>query len=55
MAYSIKKEHVKTYEPDELRNFRLFTHKYIDNLNFTFKPADFLSNADEYLKVIENQ
>ncbi len=51
MAYSIKKEEVITYEPNELRNFRLFTHEYIDNLNFTFKPADFLSNADEYLKV----
>lgn len=51
MAYSIKKEEVITYEPNELRNFRLFTHEYIDNLNFTFKPTDFLSNADEYLKV----
>ncbi|WP_177764921.1 hypothetical protein [Flavobacterium sp. I3-2] len=50
MAYSIKKEDVIKYEPNELRNFKLFIHEYIDNLNFTFKPADFLSNADEYLK-----
>ncbi|SHE63835.1 hypothetical protein [Pedobacter caeni] len=51
MAYSIKKEEVIKYEPNELRNFRLFTHEYIDNLNFTFKPAHFLSNAEEYIKV----
>ncbi len=51
MAYSIKKEQVITYEPNELKNFVLFTHEYIDNLNFTFKPEVFLSNANEYIEV----
>ena len=53
MAYSIKKEEVINYRPNELRNFRLFTHEWIDNLNFTFKPKDFLSNPDDYITVVE--
>lgn len=51
MAYSIKKEEVIKYQPDELRSFNLFTHEWIDNLNFTFNPQDFLPNADSYIQV----
>ncbi len=53
MAYSIKKEDVIKYDPHELKNFKLFTHEWIDNLNFTFKPSHFLSNAEEYITVAE--
>jgi hypothetical protein len=53
MAYSIKKEEAIKYEPNELRSFHLFTHEWIDNLNFTFKPHDFLPNANPYIQVAE--
>jgi hypothetical protein len=49
MAYSIKKEDVIQYKPEELKNFHLFIHEYIDNLNFTFNPSDFLPNAADYI------
>jgi len=53
MAYSISKADVIKYSPNELRNFNLFTHEYIDNLNFTFPVSDFLPNANEYIAVAE--
>lgn len=53
MAYSIKREEVIQYQPDELKKFVVSTHEWIDNLNFTFKPDHFLSNAKEYITVAE--
>lgn len=51
MGYSIPKENVIQYKPEDLKNFHLLIHEYIDNLHFTFNPSEFLPNADEYLEV----
>ncbi|WDF57894.1 hypothetical protein PQ462_14320 [Flavobacterium sp. KACC 22758] len=54
MAYSIKKDEVIKYKPEELKTFKLYVYEWIDNLNFTFDPNHFLPNADEYKKIAAN-
>ncbi|MCD0474559.1 hypothetical protein LPB87_09155 [Flavobacterium sp. EDS] len=34
-----------------MRSFNLYTHEWIDNLNFTFKPQDFLPDSGSYIQV----
>ncbi len=53
MAFSVGKKDIIKYEPNDLRNFNLFIHEYIDNLHFTLPVSDFLPNADEYVAVAE--
>ena len=51
MAYSIKKEDLIKYEPNELNNFYLFGYEWIDNLNFTLNPKQVLPNPENYVNV----
>lgn len=51
MAYSIKKEELINYPPETLRTFIRTGYEWIDNLNFTLRPADCLSNAEPYIEI----
>ena len=51
MAFSIRKEEVIDYPSEVLRTFTVFKYEWIDNLNFTLKPEELLSNSEEYIKV----
>ncbi|GAA3783564.1 hypothetical protein [Flavobacterium ginsengiterrae] len=49
MSYTIKKEEVIQYNPDELKSFNLYIYEWIDNLHFALDPKLFLNNAEEYI------
>ncbi len=51
MAYSIKKEEIITYPSETLKTFRVVMYEWIDNLNFTLKPEECLTNSEEYIKI----
>ncbi len=53
MAYSIQTDEVIAYPPETLRTFRVVMYEWIDNLHFTRKPGDFLSNANVYVSEAE--
>lgn len=48
MAYTIKKEDIITYPPETLRTFKVVMYEWINDLNFTLKPEECLSNPEEY-------
>lgn len=53
MAYSIKKDEVIKYKPEELNSFELYVYEWIDNLNFALDPHLFLTNAEEYITLVK--
>jgi len=53
MAYSIKKQEIIKYSPEHLKTFKVDIYEWIDNLNFTLKPSECLSNYKEYIKIAE--
>ncbi len=51
MAYSIKKQEIIKYPPEHLKTFNVECYEWIDNLNFTLKPSECLSNYKEYVEI----
>lgn len=38
------------YPPSELDSFELIAYEWIDNLNFTLNPKDYLDKAEDYIQ-----
>ncbi|CEN38343.1 hypothetical protein [Capnocytophaga cynodegmi] len=53
MAYTIPKNKVINYPPEEVRNFRIESYEYIDNLHFLVSPSEFLEDAESYVSVVK--
>ena len=51
MAFSKDIKNIITYDPEELRSFRLIAYEWIDNLDFTLDPRKYLDNADQYIVI----
>ena len=51
MAYSKPIKEIITYPPEALRSFSLVMYEWIDNLDFTLAPDDYLANADAYINI----
>lgn len=51
MAYSIKKQEIIKYLPEHLKTFKVESYEWIDNLNFTLKPSECLSNYEDYIQI----
>lgn len=54
MAYSIDKSKIVNYKPEKLLQFHVIMYEWIDNLNFTLKPEDCVSNPELYINLVKN-
>lgn len=56
MSFSISKDRVVPYGPEELRNFRVYGFEWIDNLHFLIDPQMFLgSRAEAYEEIAKER
>src|SRR4051812_46842194 len=51
MGWSIPKSEIINYPPEKLGSFHLMMYEWIDNLNFTLDPKDFVENCNAYLAI----
>ena len=51
MAFSRPTNQIINYPPSKLNSFELRTYEWIDNLDFTLDPRDYLENGNEYIEV----
>ncbi|BBA36992.1 uncharacterized protein sS8_5069 [Methylocaldum marinum] len=47
MSFTIQKDNVVPYGPEELRSFRVYGFEWIDNLHFLVDPKEFLGSRTE--------
>jgi hypothetical protein len=47
------KKKIINYPPAALKTFKVIMYEWIDNLNFTIRPEECLTNAEEYIKIAE--
>ena len=50
MAFTRTIKEIIQYPPEALDSFELILYEWIDNLNFTLDPKDYLDNADAYIQ-----
>lgn len=50
MAYTRSVKEIIKYSPAELDAFELFSYEWIDNLNFTLNPTEYLDNGEDYIQ-----
>ncbi len=51
MAYSIEKNEIIKYPPEDLKTFTVDCYEWIDNLNFTLKPSECIANYKDYIEI----
>jgi hypothetical protein len=56
MAFTISKDAVITYQPNDLRAFHVHGFEWIDNLHFLVAPSEFVgSRASSYIEVAKER
>jgi hypothetical protein len=50
MGYTRTIKEIITYSPAELDTFELICYEWIDNLNFTLNPKEYVENSDAYIQ-----
>ncbi len=56
MNFTIKKEEVITYPPEELWKFEIQRYEWIDNLHFIRDPKEFLGDkAQLYIEIVKKR
>lgn len=51
MTFGRIKESIINYPPETLKTYRVVMYEWIDNLNFTLKPNEFLKNSQDYIDI----
>ncbi|MGO4288982.1 hypothetical protein [Chitinophaga sp. RAB17] len=52
MSFGRDKKKIINYPPEELRTFSVVMYEWIDNLNFTIRPDECLTNVEDYTKIV---
>lgn len=55
MAYTRNIKEIIHYPPSKLDTFELISYEWIDNLNFTLNPNEYLENAEDYIKIAKER
>jgi hypothetical protein len=55
MAFSRSIKEIIHYPPSKLNSFEVIMYEWIDNLNFTLKPKDYLDHANKYVSVAKTR